>query len=147
MKNEQKTEKVLNEQDKFNAKAKMLNECSNYVKEKEALTIADVKKFVDASLKYLENTKDVKEKLKTLFAKKFDDNKFNANKTKKYEYKRIERVFSSEVAKTLHLSTSTAHEKITESVNLANRSLIKSFFSYSDESLDSIRCLVYKFKI
>ena len=137
----------------FYLKAKSINSCSRYAKDSK-LSTQDVKKFVDASLEvlsdykdYLKDYNDIESKvykqvrlmLTSMYAKKVDFN----NK----DYKRIERVFSSLVAKKLNLSTSTTHEKITESVNLSNRELIKSFFSYSDNQLDSIRVLVYKFKI
>ena len=122
----------------FYLKAKSISACSNYVKNSK-LSTQDVKKFIDASLLVIEETKDLKKIITSLYAKKVDFN----NK----DYRRIERVFSSLVAKKLNLSTSTTHEKITESVNLSNRELIKSFFSYSDNQLDSIRVLVYKFKI
>ena len=128
----------------FYLKAKSINSCSRYAKE-EKLTMQDVKKYVDASLEVLSDYKNEKDNtkikllLKSMYAKKVDFN----NK----DYRRIERVFSSLVAKKLNLSTSTTHEKVTESVNLSNRELIKSFFSYSDNQLDAIRVLVYKFKI
>ena len=128
----------------FYLKAKSINSCSRYAKE-EKLTTQDVKKYVDASLTVLADYKNEKDNtkikllLKSMYAKKVDFN----NK----DYRRIERVFSSIVAKKLNLSTSTCHEKVTESVNLSNRELIKSFFSYSDTQLDAIRLLVYKFKI
>ena len=128
----------------FYLKAKSINSCSRYAKE-EKLTMQDVKKFIDACLEILSDYKNDKDNtrikllLKNMYAKKVDFN----NK----DYRRIERVFSSLVAKKLNLSTSTTHEKVTESVNLSNRELIKSFFSYSDNQLDAIRVLVYKFKI
>ena len=128
----------------FYLKAKTISSCSNYCKNSK-LSTQDVKKFIDASLEVLADYKNEKDNtrikllLKSMYAKKVDFN----NK----DYRRIERVFSSLVAKKLNLSTSTTHEKITESVNLSNRELIKSFFSYSDNQLDAIRVLVYKFKI
>jgi len=122
----------------FYLKAKSINSCSRYCKNSK-LSTQDVKKFIDASLLVIEETKDLKKIITNLYAKKTD----YQNK----DYRRVERVFSSLVAKKLNLSTSTTHEKVTESVNLSNRELIKSFFSYSDNQLDAIRVLVYKFKI
>ena len=147
------TSKAIDKNKEFYVKAKTLLQCSRYTKE-EKLTLSEVKKYIDASLEvladYREYLKDykniesndykkIRQLIKSMYDKKIDFNNKN--------YKRIERVFSSLVAKKLNLSTSTCHEKLTESCNLANRELIKSFFSYSDNQLDSIRVLVYKFKI
>ena len=143
---------IVDSNKEFYLKAKSINSCSRYAKDSK-LSTQDVKKYVDASLEvlsdykdYLKDYNDIESKvykqvrlmLTSMYVKKVDFN----NK----DYKRIERVFSSLVAKKLNLSTSTTHEKVTESVNQANRELIKSFFSYSDNQLDAIRVLVYKFK-
>ena len=134
---------IVDSNKEFYLKAKSINSCSRYAKDSK-LSTQDVKKYIDASLEVLtdyKNDKDntrIKLLLKNMYAKKVDFN----NK----DYRRIERVFSSLVAKKLNLSTSTCHEKVTEACNQANRELIKSFFSYSDNQLDSIRVLVYKFK-
>jgi len=99
---------IVDSNKEFYLKAKSINSCSRYAKE-EKLTMQDVKKFIDACLEILSDYKNDKDNtkikllLKNMYAKKIDFN----NK----DYKRIERVFSSIVAKKLNLSTSTSHEK------------------------------------
>lgn len=114
--------------------------CSNYVKG-GSLTENDVNKVVPAALRLVEFYGD---SIKSLICTMYADSDVDHNgKT----YNRVERVFSALVAQETGLSTSTVHEKLTESVNLANREVIRHFFSYTDTQLDSIRVLVYKFSI
>ena len=112
--------------------------CSNYLKNGK-LTIQEGTKVMNAALKVYEGIKDVNAVIKKMYAtgKDFNDK----------PYRRIERVFSAMVAKELGLSTSTVHEKLTETVNQTNRECIKLFIKFTDADFDKIRVLVYKFKI
>ena len=120
------------------AKEPSMVSLSNYLKNGK-LTIAEGTKVMTAALKVYEGLKDVKKEIASLYAKEKD---FNGK-----PYRRIERVFSAMVAKELGLSTSTVHEKLTETVNITNRPCIKLFIKFSDADFDKIRVLVYKFKI